>query len=84
MAIHVPDTRLEGRVSQNFDIGVSSKFIACRSGDLKKNTKKSQKLPVFCSKMKTRTSIKNLRHPSLDQNVLYTYWKSGMCRSYTK
>ena len=31
-AIHVPEIRLEGRVSQNFDIGLSLNFIACRSG----------------------------------------------------
>ena len=73
MAIHVSETHLEGRVSQNVDIGCSLNFIACRSGGFKKNTKKSQKLPVFCSKIKTRTLIKNLRHPSLDQNVFYTY-----------
>ena len=55
MAIHVSETHLEGRVSQNFDIGLSLYFIACRSGGFQKNTKKSQKLPVFCSKIKTRT-----------------------------
>ena len=54
-AIHVPKTHLEGRVSQNFDISLSLNFIACRSGGFQKNTKKSQKLPVFCSKMKTKT-----------------------------
>ena len=54
-AIHVSETHLEGRVSQNFDIGLSLNFTACRSGGFKKNTKKSQKLPVFCSKIKTRT-----------------------------
>ena len=54
-AIHVSEAHLEGRVSQNFDIGLSLNFIACRSGGFKKNTKKSQKLPVFCSKIKTRT-----------------------------
>ena len=54
-AIHVSETHLEGRVSQNFDIGLSLNFIACRSGGFKKNTKKSPKLPVFCSKIKTRT-----------------------------
>ena len=30
-AIHVSKTNLEGRVSQNFDIGLSLYFIACRS-----------------------------------------------------
>ena len=55
MAIHVSKTHLEGRVSQNVDIGLSLNFIACRSWGFQKNTKKSQKLPVFCSKMKTMT-----------------------------
>ena len=32
IAMHVHETHLEGRVSQNFDIGLSSNFIACRSG----------------------------------------------------
>ena len=54
-AIHVSKTHLEGWVSQHFDIGLSLNFIACRSGGFQKNTKNSQKLPVFCSKMKTRT-----------------------------
>ena len=49
-AINVSETRLEGRVSQNFDIGLSLNFIACRSGGFQKNTKKPRKLPVFCSK----------------------------------
>ena len=40
MAIYVPETRLEGRVSQIFDIGLSN-LIACRSGEFKKNTKKN-------------------------------------------
>ena len=55
MVVHVSETHLEGRVSQNVDICLSFNFIACRSGGFKKNTKKSQKLPVFCPKMKTRT-----------------------------
>ena len=54
MAIHVSETHLGGKVSQNFDIGISLNFTACRSGGLKKNTK-NHKLPVFCSTMKTRT-----------------------------
>ena len=51
--MHVYETYLEGRVSQNFDIGLSINLIACRSGGFQENTKNSQKLPVFCSKMKT-------------------------------
>ena len=55
MAIQVSEIHLERRVSQNLYIGLSLNFIACRSGGFKKYTKKSQKLPVFCSIMKTRT-----------------------------
>ena len=54
-AIHVSETHLEGRVSQNFDIGLSLNFIASRSGGFQKSPRKSQKLPVFCPKMKKRT-----------------------------
>ena len=54
-AIHVLDVHLEGRVSQNFDTGLSLNLIACRSGEFLKHTKEIQKLPVFCSKNKTRT-----------------------------
>ena len=38
-AIHVSETHLEGRVSQNFDVGLSLNFIACRSGGFQKNIK---------------------------------------------
>ena len=46
-AIHFSKTHLEGRVSQNFDIGLSLNFIACRSGGFKKNTKKITKVARF-------------------------------------
>ena len=55
MAIHVSEIHLEGRVSQNIDIGLSFSFIACRSGEFQKVEKISQKIPVFCSKIKTNT-----------------------------
>ena len=38
-AMLVYDTHLEGRLSQNCDIGLSLNFIACRSGGFKKNHK---------------------------------------------
>ena len=39
-AIHVPETRLEGSVSQDFDKGLSLNLKACRNGDkLQKITK---------------------------------------------
>ena len=55
LAIHVAEVRLEGKVSQNFDIGLSFSFMLCRRLNSLKKYKKSQKLPVFCSKIKTRT-----------------------------
>ena len=55
IAIHVAQIYCEGRVSQNFDIGPSFYFIICRNVDFQKSYKKIQKLPVFCSKIKTRT-----------------------------
>ena len=66
-------------MSQNVDIGLSFCVIVCR-----KNTKKTQKLPVFCHKIKTKAYTKNLRHPSLDQNVLYTHEKVGKNNWNTK
>ena len=41
IAIHVAETRLEGRVSQNFDIGLSFCFILCSRLNLKKKNHKS-------------------------------------------
>ena len=48
-AVHGPVTHLEGSVSQNFDIGLSSNFIACTcsSWGFKKNTKKIKKITRF-------------------------------------
>ena len=51
----VLETHLEGRVSRNLEICLSFNLIAFRRGDFQENTKISQKLPVFCSKIKTRT-----------------------------
>ena len=39
MTMHVYETHLEGNMSQNVDIGLSSNFIACRSGGFKKTHK---------------------------------------------
>ena len=52
MAIHVSKTHSEGRVSQNFDIGLSLNFIACRSGGFQKNTKNYKSYPFFALKQK--------------------------------
>ena len=54
-ARNVLKTHLEGRVSQHYDIGLSINLIAFRRGDFKRITIKSQKLPVFCTKIKSRT-----------------------------
>ena len=43
-----------GSVSQNFDIGLSFCFIVCRRRNFEKKYKKSQKLPVFCDKIKAK------------------------------
>ena len=55
IVIHVLKTHLEGRVSQYFDIGLSFNLIAFRRGDFQTITIRSQKLPVCCSKIETRT-----------------------------
>ena len=55
IAIHVAEIHCEGRMSQNFDIGPSFYIILCRRVDFQKSYKKIQKLPLFCSKIKTRT-----------------------------
>ena len=53
IGIHVAEINCEGRVSQIFYISPSFYFTLCRRVDLQKSCKKIQKLPVFCSKIKT-------------------------------
>ena len=83
-SVHVNKTHIEGSVSQNFDIYHSFYFIVYRRWYFAKIWKKSQKLPVFCHKIKTKTLINNLRHASLDEDVFYKYTKSGIYKSYNK
>ena len=45
---------MEGRVSQIFDLGLSFCFMLYRRRHFEKKYKKSQKLPVFYHKIKTR------------------------------
>ena len=45
---------MEGSMSQNFDLGLSFCFMLCRGMNFEKEYKKSQKLPVFYHKIKTR------------------------------
>ena len=45
---------LEGRVSQNFDIGFRFCLMICRKWNFEKKYKKLQKLPVFCHEIKTK------------------------------
>ena len=52
--MYIPKMYMEGRVSQIFDIGFSFFFIECRRWKFKKKYKQSQKLPVFCHKMRTK------------------------------
>ena len=65
IAIHVAEIHWEGSVSQNFNIGLDFCFFLCRGLNFLKKYKESQMLPVFYSKMRTRTLINNLTHPSL-------------------
>ena len=49
-AIHVPETDLEGRVSQlkfSFYIGLSLDLMACKSGEFQKNTKDKKSYPFL-------------------------------------
>ena len=55
IAKHVPEIHWERSMSQNFDIGLSFCLILCRRVDFQKDYNKIQKLPVFSSKIKTRT-----------------------------
>ena len=51
LAIHVAEIRLEGRVSQNFDIGLRFCFMLCRRLNFfKKNTKNHKSYPFFALK----------------------------------
>ena len=50
-AIHVPETHLEGRMSQNIETGFSLNLIACRSGEFKTVTKKYTSYPFFTPKI---------------------------------
>ena len=54
ICICIAETYMEGSVSQNFDLGISFCFMQCRRRRFIKKYKKSQKLPVFYHKIKTR------------------------------
>ena len=45
---------MEGSVSQNVDLGLSFSFMLFRRWNIEKKYKKSQELPVFCYKIKTK------------------------------
>ena len=53
-SIHTAETCFEGIVSQNFDLGLSFCFLVCRRREIGKYNKNSQKLHVFCHKIKTK------------------------------
>ena len=61
---------MQGRVSQNFDLGPSFDFMKCRNLNIKKMTKS---YPFFLHKIKSRTLIKKLRHASLKRNLCDTH-----------
>ena len=44
---------MEGSMSQNFILGLSFCFMPYRKRNFERKYKKSQKLPVFCHKIKT-------------------------------
>ena len=48
----VPEINWEGRVSQNFDIGLVFVLSHVEEWTFKKITKKIQKLPIFSSRIK--------------------------------
>ena len=50
----IADICMEGRVSQNFDLGFSFCFMPYRKRKFERKYKTSQKLPVFGHKIKTR------------------------------
>ena len=54
MCMCIAETYMEGSVSQDFDLGISFCFMQCRRRHFEKKYKKSQKLPVFYHKIKTR------------------------------
>ena len=52
ICMYIPKIYMEGRVSQIFDIGFV--LLCVEDENLKKIYKQSQKLPVFCHKIKTK------------------------------
>ena len=67
-------------MSQIFDKYLRLFFIVHRRLKLEIKYKKSQKLPVFCHNIKTKAQTQNLRILFLDENVVYTHSKVGMCK----
>ena len=65
---YVPCILLEGRMSQNFDLGPGYFFMLCRKCV-------SVSFYVLCHINETSASINILRHASLDKNVLNTHKK---------
>ena len=54
ISMRTVDTHSEGRVSQIFNIGPSFCLMTCGKWMFVKNREKSQKLPVFCHKIKSK------------------------------
>ena len=54
MFMCIAEIYMERSLSQNFDIGLGFCFMQCRRRHFEKKYKKSQKLPVFYHKIKTR------------------------------
>ena len=54
ICICIAEICMQGSLSQNFDLGLSFCFMLCRRRHFEKKYKKSQKLPVFYRKIRTR------------------------------
>ena len=53
--ICIAEICLEGKVFQNLDLGLSFCFMPYKKRNFERKYKNSQKLPVFCHKIQTRT-----------------------------
>ena len=86
-AIHVPETHLEARVSQNFYIGLRLNLIACRSMGISKNSKNYEnitKVTSFLLYNKDLYRNQNSETPFSRRGCFLYILRVGMCRSHIK
>ena len=67
-------------MSQIFYLGPSFYFINSR----KLSLKKYKNVPIFYHKIRTKALIKDLRHASLEGNVIIIYAKFQYCEVHIK